>query len=479
MKVMSLPRVPGVRTARKLLVGFGIGLAFIALCSVAALLALATLNAIVRHLAIDPVPGAAAIARFAKDFNQYRVLEASSPAVGESRDTSLALKAADIKRDLKAYDDTITQDDDRRQFTGLVALWAKYAVLHGAIAAQKASDEIDALLIAMIEWNRLEGVRSIQKADAATRAASATVVSMLVAALLLSALALHFNRTVERPMNALAETARSVALGNLNVRATVDGPLEVATVARELNEMLDAHARADAEARTLNAALEESREQLQGFTAGLLLAREEERTTIAREIHDTLGQTLTALKMDVAWIRRRLSDDTPATVDKLAAMVTLIDDTVVTVRRIATELRPGVLDDLGLVAAVEWQAQEFEHRTGIHCVLCASVDDGALDPLMSTAVFRIFQESLTNVARHSRASHVAVTLEHVDSDLVLEVRDDGIGIGAADTSSVRSIGLVGMRERAQLVGGGFSISGAAGAGTTVRVRVPWRQKANT
>jgi signal transduction histidine kinase len=477
-KVMSLPVVPGVRTARKLLVGFGFGLAFIAVCSVAALLALNQLNAIVRHLAIDPVPGAAAIASFAKDFNQYRVIEASSTAPGGSRDRSLALKAAGITRDLKAYEDTITQDDDRRQFADLVAMWAKYADLRGAIAAQKASEEIDALLITMIEWNRLEGVRSIQKAGSATRVAAATVLSMLFAALLMSVLALHFNRTVERPMNRLAETARSVALGNLNVRAMVDGPLEVATVARELNEMLDARARADAEARALNAALEESREQLQRLTAGLLLAREEERTTIAREIHDTLGQTLTALKMDVAWIRRRLSDDAPATTTKLAGMVALIDDTVVTVRRIATELRPGVLDDLGLAAALEWQAQEFEGRTGIHCVLHATVDDGALDPLISTAVFRIFQESLTNVARHSRASNVAVTLELVDSDLVLDVRDDGIGVGTSDLSSVRSIGLAGMRERAQLVGGGFSISGAAGAGTTVRVRIPWRQKAN-
>jgi signal transduction histidine kinase len=293
----------------------------------------------------------------------------------------------------------------------------------------------------------------------------------------LSALAFHFNRTVERPMNALAETAHAVALGNRDVRATVDGPLEVATVAEELNKMLDARARADAEARVLNAAIEESREQLRGLTAGLLLAREEERTTIAREIHDTLGQSLTALKMDVAWIGRRQPHAEPATVAKLAAMTTLIDETVVTVRRLATELRPGVLDDLGLAAAVEWQAQEFEHRTGIHCVLTATVDDGALDPLVSTAAFRIFQESLTNVARHSRASRVAVTLERLDSDLVLEVRDDGVGIALSDASNVRSIGLAGMRERAQLVGGGFSISGAAGDGTTVRVRIPWRQKA--
>ncbi len=475
---MSLPRVPGVRTARKLLVGIGIGLAFITLCSVAALISLAQLNAIVRHLAFDPVPGAAAIASIAKDFNQYRVLEVSSSTAGEPSDALFARKATDIKRDLKAYDDTITQDDDRRRFTELIALWANYADLHDATAAQKASEEIDALLVTMIEWNRQEGVRSIQNADSATRAASVTVLSMLVAALLLSALAFHFNRTVERPMNALAETAHAVALGNLDVRAKVDGPLEVATVARELNEMLEARSRADAEARTLNAALEESRELLQRLTAGLLLAREEERTTIAREIHDVLGGTLTALRMDVAWIGRRLPDDAPATVAKLAAMATLIDDTVVTVRRIATELRPGVLDDLGLAAAVEWQAQEFEQRTGIHCVLCATVDDGALDPLMSTAVFRIFQESLTNIARHSRASRVAVTLTRLDSDLILEVHDDGIGIAAASASSVRSIGLAGMRERAQLVGGGFSIAGAAGSGTTVRVRIPWRHKVN-
>jgi signal transduction histidine kinase len=251
----------------------------------------------------------------------------------------------------------------------------------------------------------------------------------------------------------------------------VDGPLEVATVARELNAMLDARAKADAEARTLTAALEESRAQLQRLAAGLLLAREEERTTIAREIHDVLGQTLTALKMDAAWITRRLADNAPEIRAKLAAMATLIDEAVVTVRRIATDLRPGILDDLGLAAAVEWQAQEFEDRTGIECVLRATVDPDAVDPLVSTAVFRIFQESLTNVARHSHASHVAVTLEQRHTTLVLEVRDDGIGITEGDATHMRSIGLAGMRERAQLVGGGFSISGASG-GTTVLVQVP-------
>jgi signal transduction histidine kinase len=489
-----MPNGPGVRTARKLLVGIGIGLAFISLCSVAALIYLSRLNTIVRHLALDPVPGSADIASMAKDFNQYRVLEVSRPTSGGTRDTTLARKAAEIERDLKAYDGTITQSDDRRQFGELVGLWSRYGELHGEMVARQAlapsagvalmpaqleiSEKIDALLTTMVEWNRLEGVRSIDSADSRTRVASATVLAMLLAALLLSALAFHFNRTVERPMNALAVTARSVARGNLDVRATVEGPLEVAMVARELNAMLDARARADAEARTLSAALEESRAQLQRLAGGLLLAREEERTTIAREIHDELGQMLTALKMDAGWIRRRLADDVPEIGAKLAAMVSLIDDAVVTVRRIATDLRPGILDDFGLAAALEWQAQEFEDRTGIRCVLRATVDQGAVDPMVSTAVFRIFQESLTNVARHSQASRVAVTLEHRRAGLVLEVRDDGIGIAPTDASHVRSIGLAGMRERAQLVGGGFSISGAPGTGTTVLVQIPWREEVN-
>lgn len=486
-----MPRVPGVRTARKLLAGLGIGLTVISIGCVAAVFYLTRLNAVVRHLAFDPVPGAAAIASIAKDFNQHRLLEASDPSARGAQGASLTRKAADVERDLRAYDATITLDDDRRRFVELVALWSTYRELHREAADRSAlassgdvtpatgrqeqvSEEIEAVLTTMIEWNRLEGVRSIEQADSATRAISTAVLCMLVAALISCGLAFHFNRTVERPMNALAETAHSVALGNLDVRATVDGPFEVAMVAREFNEMLDARARADAETRTLSAALAVSRERLQRLTAGLLQATEEERTRIAREIHDVLGQALTALKMDVAWIGRRLSPDTPATQAKLAGMVALIDEAVVTVRRIATDLRPGVLDDLGLAAAVQWQAEEFEHRTGIHCAFSTVVDDGALDPLVSTAVFRILQESLTNVARHGRASNVAVTLEHRDTDLVLEVRDDGIGIAESDVSSVRSIGLAGMRERAQLVGGGFSISG--GAGTTVHVQIPWRQE---
>jgi signal transduction histidine kinase len=177
--------------------------------------------------------------------------------------------------------------------------------------------------------------------------------------------------------------------------------------------------------------------------------------------------------MDVARTRRSLPDGPTALPGKLEAMMATIDETVVTVRRIATELRPGVLDDLGLVAAMEWQTADFERRSGIRCTIRAPIDDQLIEPSVSTTMFRILQESLTNVARHSGASSVTVTLEHADESLVLEIRDNGVGIRTPETVNVRSIGLVGMRERAQLVGGEFRISGSSGSGTTVRVQIPF------
>jgi signal transduction histidine kinase len=190
-----------------------------------------------------------------------------------------------------------------------------------------------------------------------------------------------------------------------------------------------------------------------------------------------LGQTLTALKMDLGWIGRRLPDDAPATRAKLTEMSAQIDEAVITVRRIATDLRPGILDDLGLAAAVEWQAREFEGRTGIQCRLQADLGAGTVDSLTSTAVFRILQESLTNVTRHSRATRVTVTLERQSGNLILDVHDDGVGIANADASNPQSIGLAGMRERAQLVRGDVTISGSPGKGTTIRVQIPWHEEA--
>jgi signal transduction histidine kinase len=159
-------------------------------------------------------------------------------------------------------------------------------------------------------------------------------------------------------------------------------------------------------------------------------------------------------------------------VERTSSMSNLIDQTIQTVRRIATELRPGILDDLGLVAAIEWQAQDFQNRTGIKCEFAPTVEELDLDHDSSTAAFRIFQETLTNVARHSGASIVDVTLNHLDDSVILEIRDNGRGISEAEISGSKSLGLLGMRERAHLLGGRLTISGIPAKGTTVTVRIP-------
>ncbi len=211
-------------------------------------------------------------------------------------------------------------------------------------------------------------------------------------------------------------------------------------------------------------------DQLRALSAHVESVREDERTGIAREIHDVLGQALTALKMDLAWVSRRATGQ-EALLEKLAAMSQATDEIIQQVRRISTELRPGVLDDLGLLAAIEWQAQEFEGRTGTLCTIESNVEDAALDREVSTALFRIFQEALTNVARHAGAEHVGVRLWLEGNDLQLEVRDDGRGITHAQAGNPRSLGLLGIRERARRLGGGATVAVDPSGGTIVAVRV--------
>lgn len=219
--------------------------------------------------------------------------------------------------------------------------------------------------------------------------------------------------------------------------------------------------------------LERSNEQLRALSMRLQAVREEESIRIAREIHDELGGALTGLKMDLSWVGKRLSGQSRAAVQqKLQSALELIDETVVKVRNISTELRPSVLDDLGLAAAIEWQAREFQRRTEIRCEMVSLQEETALGPERSTAVFRIFQEILTNVARHARASAVEVRMEERGGCLVLEVSDDGRGIEEGKVAAATSIGLLGMRERAMIFGGQVEVVGAEGRGTTVTVRVP-------
>jgi signal transduction histidine kinase len=226
-----------------------------------------------------------------------------------------------------------------------------------------------------------------------------------------------------------------------------------------------------AERQQVERELAQSREQLRNLAEYLQTAREQERTTIAREIHDEFGQALTALKMDLAWLTRHLNEpaELPA---KINSMSSLVDDTIRTVRRIATELRPGLLDDLGLVAAIEWQTQEFARRTGLAYTLRLGDHDLELEPDLATALFRILQEALTNIARHAEATHVAVELDDQPNHLTLVVRDDGKGITPGQLSATQSLGLMGMRERARVWGGQVTVEGIAGQGTTVAVRIP-------
>ena len=224
--------------------------------------------------------------------------------------------------------------------------------------------------------------------------------------------------------------------------------------------------------KRFEAELQSSRTQLRAFAANLQAAREEERTTVAREIHDELGQTLTGLKMDLAWLRKKLPKDQEVLLEKADAMLGLMNDTINAVRRISTELRPGVLDELGLSAAIEWQAREFEKRTGIRCGLDSSVNEGGLDKTRSTALFRIFQEALTNIARHANATRVRVRLDQSNGQLRLQVRDNGGGIRKSKLADPQSLGLLGMRERAMLVGGDVVIADTRGKGTAVTVKIP-------
>jgi len=214
------------------------------------------------------------------------------------------------------------------------------------------------------------------------------------------------------------------------------------------------------------------REQLRDLTVRLEAAREAERTRIAREIHDELGQALTALKIDLTWLRRRMPQPAPELAGKVDGMEAILDDTAGAIQRIATELRPGVLDELGLQAAIQWQAREFETRTGIACRVEVPAEQPTVDATRATAAFRIFQEALTNVARHAGATRVLVRFTLSAQALALSVEDNGRGISKGALADSRSLGLLGIRERATSLGGTVAITGERGRGTTLTLTLP-------
>jgi two-component system sensor histidine kinase UhpB len=216
-------------------------------------------------------------------------------------------------------------------------------------------------------------------------------------------------------------------------------------------------------------------EQLSAVSRRLLRVQEEERTRIARELHDELGQLLTAAKLELSPLLENVA--VPASIARVRRVLALLDRTVKSVRRIAYELRPPVLDELGLPSAIESEASAFQDRTGIECEISIGSPEIELDSERSTAIFRIVQEALTNVARHAHATRVEIRLRQSPSEVLLDVRDNGRGITPEQLEDSRTLGLLGMRERVHQFGGTIGIEGLSGRGTILTVRIPVRNLA--
>ena len=226
----------------------------------------------------------------------------------------------------------------------------------------------------------------------------------------------------------------------------------------------------NAQRRAAEDQLGQARDQLRALASRLLSIQEEQQKRISREIHDELGQAMTALKLDLGWLAAQLGEQEVLQA-KIARMIPLVSGTITTIQRICAELRPGILDDLGLVAALEWQVQEFSERSGLSCRLDVEPEDLDVPPELATTLFRICQEALTNVMRHAQARSVQLRLLCEDGEIRLRISDDGVGIPAGRAEHPMSLGLMGMRERVQPWNGEVQILGRPGQGTEIRVRI--------
>jgi signal transduction histidine kinase len=295
----------------------------------------------------------------------------------------------------------------------------------------------------------------------------------VVTILVLSAAWFGADIALLRQMNSLVRVSRRLAVGDLKARTGLrHGSSELGQLAKAFDDMALALERRENEHEQAEAHIRDSREQLRRLSVHIQTVREEERTRIAREIHDDLGQALTALRIDLSWMGRRLLADQAPLQQKIQSIAKVIDSTMETVHRLSSELRPGILDDLGLAEAIEWQAEEFQNRTGIACEVQVGCEQIHLTREQSTAIFRIYQETLTNIARHAEAKTVLVALEVHDRNLTLMVGDDGRGITEEQISRPDSYGIMGIRERVLALGGEVNFEGVPGSGTKVVVSIP-------
>jgi PAS domain S-box-containing protein len=236
---------------------------------------------------------------------------------------------------------------------------------------------------------------------------------------------------------------------------------------RVIGSICDITERKNAEER-----LKKSRQQLRALSNKLQSVREEEKKRISREIHDELGQTLTAIKLDLTWLEKRIDVSEPSVLAKINSIYTHLEDSLATVRRVSTELRPQVLDVMGFCEALQWQAEKFIENTDILCEINIEPENIRLQPELSTDLFRIFQEGLTNISRHSQATNVMVDFVENKNDYELCLKDDGVGIHETRIHHSNSLGLLGMRERALIWKGHVEIKGVVGEGTLLKVNIP-------
>ncbi len=280
------------------------------------------------------------------------------------------------------------------------------------------------------------------------------------------------SRNITRPLNNLTAAASAIAGGDYSSTVNVERRDEVGKLARAFNAMIGQVNKAKQGLEQKITETGEVNEQLRNLSAHLQNIREEERIHIAREMHDELGQLLTGYKMDVSWLRKRLDgNNDPAVREKLESMVAMADESVRFVRKIAAELRPSILDDLGLIPALEWHNREFEKRYNIQVEFQSQVPEIKTTSLIATGLFRMYQESLTNVARHSEAKNVSATLHATDDNIYLSIKDDGKGFDA-NGSGHKTLGLLGMKERAVMIGGKLEIRSEKGKGTAIAITIP-------
>jgi signal transduction histidine kinase len=318
--------------------------------------------------------------------------------------------------------------------------------------------------VAGTHWRLFVGI----PADVVTSPVRALFVKgMLLGLLVLLVLflwSLRLSRAIERPLGVLAAAARRVEDTGYSAPVPASGPREIVYVGEAFNRMVARRAEADA-------ALVESKNQLESLSKRLLEVQEEERTRIAREIHDDLGQRLTALKIDVGGLLQAVPPQKglEAVIGRIRSA---LDETFKATHRLAAELRPPALDDFGFLAALESDIRAFEERTGIECELSLPSGPLPLAPEVETAAYRIVQEAMTNVARHANATRLEIRMRTRGNEMLVEVRDDGRGITGEDLRGRTGLGLVGMRERARQIGATVDVEGVDGKGTIVSLRIP-------